>query len=76
MRDDLDEALKRRALTRDEARPEAVEARHEAGRRTARENLEDLLDSGTFVEYGGLAIAAQRARRSCPSCSSAPRRTA
>jgi methylmalonyl-CoA carboxyltransferase 12S subunit len=63
MRDDLDEALKRRALTRDEARPEAIEARHEAGRRTARENLEDLVDSGTFVEYGGLAIAAQRARR-------------
>jgi acetyl-CoA carboxylase carboxyltransferase component len=63
MRDDLDEALSRRALTRDEARPDAVEARHEAGRRTARESLEDLVDPGSFVEYGGLAIAAQRARR-------------
>ncbi len=29
--------------------------RHEAGRRTARENLGDLVDAGSFVEYGGLA---------------------
>ncbi len=63
MRDDLDEALERRKLTRDEARPDAVEARHRAGRRTARENLRDLIDPGSFVEYGTLAIAAQRARR-------------
>ncbi len=63
MRDDLSEALARRARTRDEARPEAVERRHAAGRRTARENLDDLVDPGTFVEYGGLAIAAQRRRR-------------
>jgi acetyl-CoA carboxylase carboxyltransferase component len=63
MRDDLDETLKRRALTRDEARPDAVKRRHAAGARTARENLTDLVDPGSFVEYGGLAIAAQRARR-------------
>ena len=63
VRDDLAEALERRRLTGDEARPEAVERRHAAGRRTARENLEDLVDPGTFVEYGGLAIAAQRMRR-------------
>jgi acetyl-CoA carboxylase carboxyltransferase component len=63
VRDDLDEALQRRALTRDEARPEAVERRHEAGGRTARENIADLVDEGSFVEYGGLGIAAQRARR-------------
>jgi methylmalonyl-CoA carboxyltransferase 12S subunit len=62
-RDDLAELRARQALTRDEARPEAVAARHEAGRRTARENLDDLLDPGSFVEYGALAIAAQRARR-------------
>jgi acetyl-CoA carboxylase carboxyltransferase component len=62
-RPDLAEVRKRRALTRDEARPEVVERRHAAGRRTARENLDDLVDAGTFVEYGGLAIAAQRARR-------------
>jgi acetyl-CoA carboxylase carboxyltransferase component len=62
-RDDLAEALERRRLTRDEARAEAVERRHDAGGRTARENIEDLVDPGSFVEYGGLAIAAQRARR-------------
>ncbi len=62
-RRDLDEALERRALTRDEARPEMVERRHAAGRRTARENVADLVDEGSFVEYGALAIASQRARR-------------
>jgi len=62
-RDDLEEALARRRLTADEARPEAVAKRHAAGARTARENLADLIDEGSFVEYGGLAIAAQRARR-------------
>ena len=48
----------------DAGRPEAVERRRAAGRRTARENVEDLCDKGTFVEYGGLALAAQRSRRS------------
>ena len=62
-RQDLDELLARRALTADDARPEAVERRHAAGGRTARENLDDLVDSGSFVEYGRFAIAAQRARR-------------
>jgi acetyl-CoA carboxylase carboxyltransferase component len=62
-RADLSEALERRALTRDEARPEVVERRHSSGGRTARENIDDLVDPGSFVEYGGLAIAAQRARR-------------
>ena len=59
----LDETLRRRALLEDAARPDAVERRHAGGRRTARENLADLVDDGSFVEYGGLAIAAQRARR-------------
>ena len=63
IRPDLAEVLERRALTRDEARPEAVERRHSTGKRTARENVADLVDEGTFVEYGGLAIAPQRARR-------------
>jgi acetyl-CoA carboxylase carboxyltransferase component len=62
-RDDLADALARRAAIYDEARPEAVERRHAAGGRTARENVGDLVDPGSFVEYGGLAIAAQRARR-------------
>src|SRR3954452_18466514 len=63
-REDLAEAFARRALTRDEARPDVVERRHAAGGRTARENIADLVDPGSFVEYGGLAVAGQRGRRS------------
>ena len=62
-REDLSELLRRRALTEDAARPDAVDRRHAAGGRTARENIADLVDDGTFVEYGRYAIAAQRARR-------------
>src|SRR3954451_17507887 len=62
-RDDLAELQRRRALTEDAARGAAVERRHAAGGRTARENLEDLVDPGSFVEYGRFAIAAQHARR-------------
>ncbi|MGI9019770.1 MAG: acyl-CoA carboxylase subunit beta [Solirubrobacterales bacterium] len=63
IRDDLAEVLDRRRRAGDEARPEAVERRRASGRRTARENVEDLVDPGSFVEYGRLALAAQRARR-------------
>src|SRR4051794_34779987 len=62
-RQDLREVLERRALTEDAARPDAVERRHAAGGRTARENVADLIDPGSLVEYGRFAIAAQRARR-------------
>ena len=63
VRDDLAEVLERRRLTGDDARTESVEHRHAAGGRTARENLADLVDEGSLVEYGALAIAAQRMRR-------------
>jgi methylmalonyl-CoA carboxyltransferase 12S subunit len=62
--DRTDELRERRAATEDAARPEAVARRHAAGGRTARENVADLVDPGSFVEYGRLAIAGQRARRS------------
>jgi acetyl-CoA carboxylase carboxyltransferase component len=62
-REDLAEVLRRRALTEDEARGDAVEKRHAARGRTARENITDLVDPGSFVEYGRFAIAAQRGRR-------------
>ncbi|MDX6587975.1 MAG: hypothetical protein QOI31_2448 [Solirubrobacterales bacterium] len=62
-RSDLAEVLARQAATQDDARPEAVAKRHERGGRTARENVLDLVDEGSFVEYGALAIAAQRMRR-------------
>jgi acetyl-CoA carboxylase carboxyltransferase component len=61
--EDLTELLRRRALTEDAARPEAVARRHAQGGRTARENVADLVDPGSWVEYGRFAIAAQRARR-------------
>ncbi len=47
----------------DRARTEATAKRHDRGFRTARENLADLVDPGTFTEYGALAVAAQRRRR-------------
>ncbi|MCB1998184.1 MAG: hypothetical protein KDG57_20330, partial [Rhodoferax sp.] len=53
----------RQALLDDAARPDAVARRHAAGRRMARENVAALLDAGSFTEYGGFAIAAQRSRR-------------
>jgi acetyl-CoA carboxylase carboxyltransferase component len=57
-------ALKTRlSRTLDEGRPEAAAKRHALGYRTARENLADLIDEGSFTEYGQLAIAAQRSRR-------------
>ncbi|HZU49746.1 MAG TPA: carboxyl transferase domain-containing protein [Mycobacterium sp.] len=63
-RADLDEVRHRHLLTLDEGRPEVVTKRHKQNRRTARENIADLVDPGSFVEYGALAIAAQRSRRS------------
>ena len=63
VRPDLAEMLARRALTRDESRPDAVKRRHKSNHRTARENVDDLIDPGTFVEYGPLIVAAQRHRR-------------
>ncbi len=40
------------ADTLDTARRQARDKRHSKGFRTARENLEDLIDPGSFVEYG------------------------
>src|SRR4051794_6914869 len=59
----LDAVLARHALGRDAARPEAVARRRAQGRRTARENVADLVDDGTFVEYQPLIFAAQEGRR-------------
>ena len=64
VRPELAELLARVATTTDAGRPGATDRRHAGGRRTARENIEDLCDPGSFEEYGGLVIAAQRARRS------------
>ena len=63
LRPDLAEVIARHQIGLDEGRPVAVASRHAAGRRTARENILDLCDPGSFVEYGALVIAAQRSRR-------------
>ncbi len=63
-RADLARYRERRRLTLDAARPDAVAKRHARGQRTARENVDDLCDPGSFQEYGAFAIAAQRQRRS------------
>ena len=63
-RADLDEVHRRHLLTLDEGRQEAIVKRHKQNRRTARENIADLVDPGSFVEYGALTLAAQRSRRS------------
>ena len=63
VRADLAEALARNAALLDHMRPDAVARRRKTGQRTARENIDDLCDADSFVEYGGLALAAQRRRR-------------
>lgn len=63
-RQDLLDLRARKAWLVDENRPEAIAKRHKKGLRTARENIEDLCDSGSFVETGSLIVAAQRGRKS------------
>ncbi|HEU5472312.1 MAG TPA: carboxyl transferase domain-containing protein, partial [Actinophytocola sp.] len=63
IRPDLAEVLDRHAVGLDANRPEAVRRRRDRGQRTARENLAELCDPDTFVEYGPLVVAAQRQRR-------------
>jgi len=62
-RADLARYRDRRHLTTDDARPEAVARRASRGQRTARANIADLVDDGSFIEYGSFAVAAQRQRR-------------
>jgi acetyl-CoA carboxylase carboxyltransferase component len=64
VRPDLQRVLDRHAATLDAARPEAMDKRHALGLRSARENIAALCDAGSFIEYGALAVAAQRSRRS------------
>ncbi|MBR1228472.1 MULTISPECIES: carboxyl transferase domain-containing protein [unclassified Bradyrhizobium] len=63
IRPDLATVIERHAAGLDAARPAAVARRRRRGQRTARENVDDLCDPGSFVEYGALAVAAQRQRR-------------
>ncbi|MBU4469010.1 MAG: carbamoyl-phosphate synthase large subunit [Desulfobacteraceae bacterium] len=56
IRQDLKEIHERQGAKLDENRPNAVGRRRKTSQRTARENLEDLCDPGSFVEYGGLVL--------------------
>jgi acetyl-CoA carboxylase carboxyltransferase component len=63
MRADLAEVLERHDIGLDHRRDDAVARRRATQQRTARENIADLVDAGTFVEYAPLVVAAQRRRR-------------
>jgi len=63
IRPDLAESIARHALNLDAARGDAIARRRRNGGRTVRENVDDLCDPGSFFEYGGLTVAAQRTRR-------------
>jgi acetyl-CoA carboxylase carboxyltransferase component/biotin carboxyl carrier protein len=60
IRPDLAEVLDRQCRVLDAARPKAVARRRASGQRTARENVDDLVDPGSFIEYGALTLAARR----------------
>jgi acetyl-CoA carboxylase carboxyltransferase component len=62
-RPELSELSQRLSFGMDECRPKAVARRRGKNQRTARENLKDLLDKDSFIEYGALNLAAQRSRR-------------
>jgi acetyl-CoA carboxylase carboxyltransferase component len=64
VRADLAEVIERHDIGLDRRRPDAVARRRNTGQRTARENVADLLDEGSFVEFAPLVVAAQRRRRS------------
>lgn len=64
IRPDLAKVIDRHRYGLDSARPDMVARRRATGQRTARENITDLVDDGSLIEYAPLVIAAQRARRS------------
>ena len=64
VRPELAELRERIAGTRDAGRPAATSAATPAGAARRGKTSTDLCDPDSFEEYGGLVIAAQRARRS------------
>jgi acetyl/propionyl-CoA carboxylase alpha subunit/acetyl-CoA carboxylase carboxyltransferase component len=64
IRPDLAAVIERQRGTLDASRPAAVARRRKTAQRTARENIDDLLDAGSFIEYGSLVVAARRKRHS------------
>ncbi len=64
IRPDLEENIRRHAYTLDENRPEAVARRRRFGFQTPRENIEQLVDPGSFKEYWPLLVARQHQKYS------------
>ena len=62
IRADLEETIERHALTLDANRPDAVARRRKTGHRMPRENIERLVDPGSFTEYWPLVVARQHQR--------------
>jgi len=50
MRSDLTSVIARHSFGLDENRPEAVAKRKQKNQKTARANVEDLCDAGSFIE--------------------------
>ena len=59
----LSQFIERQKKALDAGRQRAVDSRHSKGYRTARENVAALCDKDSFLEYGQMAVAAQRQRR-------------
>ncbi len=64
IRSDLAALMDKKNALLDAARPDAVARRRKNNKNTIRENIDRLIDAGSFSEYGGLNLAAQRSRRS------------
>ena len=64
IRDDLAEVKERHDIGLDDRRPDAVAKRRGREQRTARENIADLVNIDSYIEYGPLVVAPQRKRRS------------
>jgi acetyl-CoA carboxylase carboxyltransferase component len=64
IRPDLQAVIDRHQFGFDEHRPDMVQRRRATGQRTARENINDLIDKDSLIEYAPLVFAAQKARRS------------
>ena len=63
LRPDLSEVIERHAFGFDANRPEVVEKRRKKNQLTARTYVNELFDPESYIEYGALAVAAQRSRR-------------
>lgn len=63
-RKDLQKLEQRKSFLKDTNRAAAVDKRHATGFLTARENIDNVCDDASFIEYGSFIIAGQRTRRS------------